>query len=68
VHGMQGFDYDAARTRLSVPEEYAVECMIAVGKPGRVEDLPEYQRAREVPSDRKPIEAFAFEGAFPSPS
>jgi nitroreductase len=66
VHAMQGFDYELARTRLGVPEEYTVECMIAVGKPGRIEDLPEYQQAREVPSDRKPIEAFAFEGPFPS--
>ena len=66
VHAMQGFDYDAARERLGVPEEYAVECMIALGKPGRVEDLPEGYRARELPSDRKPVEAFAFEGAFPA--
>jgi len=66
VHGMQGFDYDAARARLGVPEEYTVECMIALGKPGRVEDLPEGYRAREQPSDRKPVEAFAFEGAFPA--
>jgi len=66
VHAMQGFDYDAARERLGEPEEYAVECMIALGKPGRVEDLPEGYRARELPSDRKPVEAFAFEGAFPA--
>ncbi|MFV8755782.1 nitroreductase family protein [Nannocystaceae bacterium ST9] len=65
VHGMQGFDYDAARSRLGVPEDHDVECMIAVGKPGKIEDLPEGYRAREQPSDRKPIEAFAFEGAFP---
>jgi nitroreductase len=68
VHAMQGFDYEGARTRLGVPEEYAVECMIAVGKPGRLEDLPEPYQAREVPSERKPIEAFAFEGAFPNPA
>lgn len=68
AHGMQGFDYDAAHSRLGVPEEYAVECMIALGKPGRIEDLPEYQQAREVPSDRKPIEAFAFEARFPAPA
>ncbi len=67
VHGMQGFDYDAARTRLAVPDEYAIECMVAVGKPGPLEDLPERFRARELPSDRRPIEAFAFEGAFPAP-
>lgn len=68
VHGMEGFDYDGARARLGVPEGYTVECMIAVGHPGRVEDLPEVFRAREVPSDRKPVESFAFEGAFPRPT
>jgi nitroreductase len=65
VHGLQGFDYDRARTELGVPEDHAVEMMIAIGHPGRIEDLPEAQRAREKPSDRRPIEAFAFEGAFP---
>ena len=31
VHGMQGFDYDKAKTALKVPDEYRVEAMIAVG-------------------------------------
>lgn len=66
VHGMEGFDYDAARAQLGVPNDHAVEAMVALGKPGRVEDLPEPYRPREVPSDRRPIESFAFEGAFPS--
>ena len=33
VHGMQGFDYDRARTDLRIPEEFHVEAMAAVGRP-----------------------------------
>ena len=31
VHGMQGFDYERAKTALKVPEGFSVEAMIAVG-------------------------------------
>ena len=41
VHGMAGFDYEAARERLEIPDDYRVEAMIAVGRPGRSEDLDE---------------------------
>lgn len=64
VHGMQGFDYDRARVVGSVPEDHQVECMIAIGHPGKVEDLPEKLREREAPNDRKPVSALAFEGGF----
>jgi nitroreductase len=64
VHGMSGFDYDKARRELSVPEDYQVEAMIAVGRRGKAEELPEEQRAKEFPSGRKPIGEFAFEGRF----
>ena len=50
VHGMEGFDYERARTELGVPEEYRVEAMFAVGKVGSKEALPEKYREREVPS------------------
>jgi nitroreductase len=64
VHGMQGFDYDRAKTELGVPDEYAVEAMIAVGRQGRVEDLPEDKRAVEFPKGRKSVAEFVFEGRF----
>ena len=67
VHGMAGFDYDAASITLDVPSGFRVEAMIAVGRPGRVEDLEEKIREREVPSPRKPVAEFAFEGDFPRP-
>ncbi len=42
-----------------------MQAMIAVGRPGRVEDLAEAQREREKPSPRKPVAEIALEGGFP---
>ena len=65
AHGMAGFDYVKAKTDLGIPEDYSVEMMIALGKPGKVEDLPEPLQSREAPSDRKPLSEIVFEGKFP---
>ncbi len=64
VHGMQGFDYERARSVLQIPEDFSVEAMAAVGRPGRVEDLPERIREREAPSDRRPLAGTIMEGRF----
>jgi hypothetical protein len=53
VHGMEGFDYERARKELQIPEEFEVEAMAAVGKPGPKESLPEKLQARESPNDRR---------------
>ena len=65
AHGMAGFNYDAARINLNVPEDFAVMCMVALGKPGRREDLPEKQQAWEQPNDRMLAEKFTFAGRMP---
>jgi nitroreductase len=64
VHGMQGFDYDKAKEILHIPDDYQVEAMIAVGKKGKKEDLPDYLQEREVPSARKSLSAITMEGDF----
>jgi nitroreductase len=64
VHGMQGFDYDKAREVLNVPDDCEVEAMVAVGKPGNKEELPEKLREREFPSARKKLSEIVFEGMF----
>lgn len=64
VHGMQGFDFDKARTVLAVPDDYAVAAMFAVGHPGDPDKLPEALRQREVPSGRRPIRELMHEGVF----
>ena len=64
THGMQGFDYERARTELNIPEGFRVEAMAAVGRHGAPATLPEPKREREAPSDRKPLEAITCEGPF----
>ena len=64
VHGMQGFDYEKATSELNVPDEYKVEMMIAIGKPGSPEILPEKLQEIEKPSGRKSIKEIVNEGEF----
>lgn len=64
-HGMAGFDRGKARVALQVPEEYDVEVMIAVGRPGDPDQLPEnYRQMDQAPSGRKPVREIAREGPF----
>ena len=65
AHGMVGFDMERAFAELSLPQGYRVEAAIAVGRLGDKSVLPETLQARETPSDRQPLSAFAFEGSFP---
>lgn len=53
VHGMAGFNYDAAAKVLDLGEEYHVNCMIAVGKPA-----PEVEK--ETITQRKAIDDIAI--------
>jgi nitroreductase len=64
VHGMQGFDYEKARTVLKVPDHYEVCAMIAIGKKGKKEDLPENLQEREQPNGRRPLKEIVIEGVF----
>jgi len=64
VHAMGGFDKEAARAAAALPAGLEPQVMIAVGHPGRVEELPEKLREREVPSDRLPLEALVVAGRF----
>ena len=62
IHGMAGYNMEPLRKELNIKDEYNIELMIAIGKPGKIEDLPEYLREREVPSQRKNLEEIIFEG------
>jgi nitroreductase len=64
VHGMEGFDYERARTELAIPQEFQVLAMIAIGRPGAKEDLPEHLQKREAPNDRRPLAQTVCEGKF----
>ena len=64
VHGMQGFDYERARTELNIPEGFQVEAMAAIGKQADPTTLPDDLRAKESPSDRRKLEQTICEGPF----
>lgn len=62
VHGMGGYDEESIKNELNISDNYQVELMIAVGKPGQIKDLPEKLQERETPSQRKELDQVVFEG------
>ncbi|BET26989.1 nitroreductase family protein [Limnobacter thiooxidans] len=63
-HAIGGFDREGARALLNLGDQWNVEVAIAVGHPGKPEDLPEDLRPREVPSNRKPQHLWVFDSRF----
>lgn len=64
IHGMQGFDYEKAKSVCNIPDDFQVEVMVAIGKLGKKEDLPEGARQKETPSMRKPLSEIVMEGKY----
>lgn len=64
THGMGGIHKDMIAAHFNIPEEYTVEMAFAVGKHGSKESLPEELQAREIPSNRKPLNEVVFENSF----
>jgi nitroreductase len=64
THGMGGFDRERARTQLELPADHAINAFVAIGRRGDPATLPDWARAREVPSGRRPIAELVCEGAF----
>ena len=64
VHGMAGFDYEKAKDICKISDDYQVEAMVAIGKQGKKENLPETLQKKEIPSDRKPLTQIVIEGCF----
>lgn len=68
THQMAGFDVEKARREFSIPEGFTPMAMIAIGYPGRIEELPEPLQERELATrTRKPVAAFAFTGTWERP-
>ncbi|AQR73358.1 nitroreductase family protein [Sphingomonas sp. LM7] len=67
THGIGGFDRDAARTLLAVPEDFAIETIVALGRQGGLDTLPADFHAGESPSKRRPIAESVFAGRLGEP-
>lgn len=65
THAMLGFDMKKTRLELKIPEIFQIEAMVAIGRQASKAILPKSLQDREFPSDRMPIESFAFSGNFP---
>lgn len=64
AHGMEGFDYEAARKNLNVSDKYTIEAMAALGKQGDIDSLPEDLQEKEIPTLRKPLSEIISRGKF----
>jgi nitroreductase len=60
-----GFDHETARKELNVPDDFAVEIAIAIGRPGEKTLLPEEFQALESPNQRRPIAESIIGARFP---
>jgi nitroreductase len=66
VRGMEGFDSVRARRDLGIPDDYAIEVMVAVGGPAPRETLSPKLQEREIPSPRRKLTETVFEGKWPA--
>lgn len=64
AHGIAGIERDKIRQELHVPDGYAIEAGIVIGKIGDKAILSDSLRGREFPSPRLPLQSLAAEGDF----
>ncbi|KRC80264.1 nitroreductase family protein [Sphingomonas sp. Root241] len=68
THGIGGFDRDAAREKLAVPGDFAIETIVALGRQGALDTLHVDFHAGESPSTRRPIGQTVFAGRLGQPA
>jgi len=59
-----GYDHALVRESLSIPDDYHLEVIIAIGQQGSIDHLPASLQAREQPTLRRSTVTFVAEGAF----
>ena len=64
THAVGGYDKAKAREVLNIPEDYALEAAIVIGKRGDKSLLPPNLQEREQPSPRRPLAELVAEGGF----
>lgn len=64
TRAMGGYDKEAARKLLSIPDDYHLEVLIAIGRQAPAESLPAHLQEREQPSLRKPLNELIADSKF----
>jgi nitroreductase len=65
VHQMGGFNADVLRFTLNVPDDFTPYVVLAIGRRGADDHLPEFLREREAaPRERLPLAEIAFAGTW----
>lgn len=68
AHQMGGFDVDKTRAAFGIPDEVALMAVIAVGHPGRLDELhEEFRDGEQAARTRKPLSEGFFSGAWGQP-
>lgn len=68
THGIGGYDRELARETLKVPQGFALEALIALGRQDTLDNLDEDFHAQESPNTRRPLSQSVFAGAFGVPA
>lgn len=64
AHGMAGFDTHKLGVAVGLPDDHAIETVIAIGKRGDKAVLPDTLQGRESPNGRRPLSELVSEGRF----
>ena len=64
AHGMAGFDAQKLREAVGVPAGYAIEAVVAIGKPADKSVLPAALQEMEAPRGRLALSQIVSEGRF----
>ena len=64
AHAIGGFDREQARRVLGIPADYELHAVIAIGRRGDKDALPQALQAREAPNQRLPLKSLVAEGRF----
>lgn len=65
LHQMGGFYKDKAMELFKIPEDYSPVCVIALGYPGNINELPENLQEKETAErKRKELSELVFENSF----
>jgi len=64
AHAMGGFDAATLAPAIALPANHLIHAVVAIGRQGDPETLPEALRARETPNGRLPLSETTHRGSF----